>query len=216
MTATPARYIPVAHDDSIAETDYAWDLLDRQERRLARWGDRKAYINRYIEQFAEGTRDPEDLSWTPWESMNAAERQACERYLRPQASQEFWEEVLLVADAAGYCEVFDRIAHVMGGPVRSQNAQVEREYVTLSVTVHVAQGTDLNDLTRAVNTALAPINGLRFYSRITATREENPDVKALRARVEEIRAERAERAERARLATGELADWEDALIETAE
>lgn len=195
MTATTARFIPVTYDANVPATDYSWDLFDTQERRLARWGDSKAYLQSCVEQFDAGTRNPEDdLTWTPWESMSAAERTACEALLRPQASQEFWEEVLLVADAAGYCEVFDRIAHVMGGPVRSQNAQVEREYVSLSVTVHVPQGTDVTTLTNAVSNALSPIDGLRFQTRVNATREENPDVKALRARVEEIRAQRAARA----------------------
>lgn len=183
------RYIPVAYETGANPNEYIWDLFDTEQRRLARWGERRDYIQRYVEGGAERPAEMEELAWTRWEYMTAAEQEACR--VRPQASPEFWQEVLLVADAAGYCEVFDRIAHVMGGPVRSQNAQVQHTYVTLTVMVYVPDGTQVDALTRPVRDALAPIDGLRFQTAVDAQITESPDVLALRARVEELRAQRA-------------------------
>lgn len=211
------RFIPFFQSVTDTCRDTGWHIYDRETNSVGVIWTSETSINSYAERMNDDPSYAEGWSWTP---MDRLERDyptihaAVQKHLRPQASQEFWEEVLLVADAAGYCEVFDRIAHVMGGPVRSQNAQVERGYVTLSVTVHVEQGTDLNVLTHAVSTALAPIDGLRFQTRVTATREENPDVKALRTRVEELRAQRA--AETAPVTDGDVEEWEQALIETAE
>lgn len=204
------RYIPVSVP-GVADTQYAWDLFDTETRQLARWGDRRAYLTQWADQLDAGTRERSELAWTDWQSLRPEERSACEVHLRPQASPEFWAEAQLAAEAAGYCEVFDRIAALLGGPVREGRDAATRDYVTITARVNVPRGTQVGALTGAVAAGLNEIEGLRFSAHTQATVTENPDIMALRARVEELRAQRAQ------TAPDGLADWERALLtETAE
>lgn len=193
-TSTLPRFVAINSALSTSDT-YCWHLFDRETREVAVWYTSET---RATELASDCNDDPSrrvGLLWTDFDDLDDEQiiNAARAAEIAP-GSDEFWAEAQLVADAAGYCEVFDRLAYVLGGPVREGARDgLDRDHFRVTIDLHLPKGqiTDLYDLRQVFRNALRDLPNVRVSTNIKAERTEPTWAREIRERMAELRASRA-------------------------
>lgn len=193
-TSTLPRFVAINSAISTAE-DYCWHVFDRETREVAVWHTSQDRAETWASDYNADPSRRTGLVWTELDDIDDQQILDAVRVAETvPGSDEFWAEAQLIADAAGYCEVFDRLAYILGGPVRGGARDgLDRDHFRVTVDLHLPKGqiTDLYALRQVFRNALNDLPNVRVSTDIRAERTEPTWAREIRERVAELRASRA-------------------------
>lgn len=192
--STLPRFVAINSALSTSD-DYCWHVFDRETREVAVWHTSQDRAETWASDYNADPSRRTGLMWTDFDDLDDEQiiNAARAAEITP-GSDEFWERAQLVADAAGYCEVFDRLAYVLGGPVREGARDgLDRDHFRVTVDLHLPKGqiTDLYDLRQVFRNALRDLPNVRVSTDIQAERTEPTWAREIRERMAELEAARA-------------------------